>query len=148
MQQYSFGKTKLMINTLPVEGFDEGDDVITIRRLNDNSSHIISADGIMTVSFSPDRSGEIIFRLNQASEFNGYLSSLVTLQEDNALVGISIRFSDNNGNDLMTATTGYIPKPADVVRGVNTNSQEWRIVVEKLVMIHKPDHILGSGSLV
>jgi len=137
-----------MINTLPVEGFDEGDDVITIRRLNDNSSHIISADGIMTVSFSPDRSGEIIFRLNQASEFNGYLSSLVTLQEDNALVGISIRFSDNNGNDLMTATTGYIPKPADVVRGVNTNSQEWRIVVEKLVMIHKPDHILGSGSLV
>ena len=137
MQTYSFGKTNLLINSVPITGYDEGDDVITMRRINDNSAHILSADGVMTVSFSPDRSGEIIFRVNQASDINGLLSSLVTAQESNVLVPVSIQFTDTNGNDLITATEGYIPRPADVVRGLNSQAQEWRIVVEKLVMLHR-----------
>jgi len=142
MYQYAFDKTNLLINGVSIAGYDEGDDVITIKRLNDNSSHIISADGRMTVSFSPDRSGEIIFRLNQASEYNGYLSSLVAKQESNALVEMVVQFTDTNGKDLMSASTGYIPKPADVVRGLNSQSQEWRIVVEKLIMKHISDAIV------
>ncbi len=137
MQQYSFGKTILLINGVEITGYDEGDDVITVRRLNDNSSHILSADGIMTVSFSPDRSGEIIFRVNQASDINGLLSSLTIAQEQNVLVPIAIQWTDLNGNDIMSATDGYIPRPADVVRGLNSQANEWRIVVEKLVMLHR-----------
>lgn len=137
MQQYSFGKTVLLINGVEITGYDEGDDVITIRRLNDNSSHILSADGVMTVSFSPDRSGEIIFRVNQASDINGLLASLVLAQEQNVLVPISVQFTDLNGNDIMSATDGYIPRPADVIRGVKSQANEWRIVVENLVMLHK-----------
>lgn len=137
MQEYSFAKSFLLVNGVEISGYDEGDDVITLRRLNDNSAHIISADGVMTVSFHPDRSGEIIFRLNQASASNGFMSALVTAQEANTLVPIAVQFTDLNGKDLISATTGYIPRPADVVRGLNTQSQEWRIVVEKLVMIHQ-----------
>ena len=137
MQQYSFGQTVLLINGVTVSGFDEGDDVITLRRLTDNSAHIMSADGVMTVSFHPDRSGECIFRLNQASDFNGFMSALVSAQEANTLVPIAIQFTDLNGNDIISATTGYIPRPADIIRGLNSQSQEWRIIVEKLVMIHK-----------
>jgi hypothetical protein len=137
MQTYSFGKTILLINGVQVTGYDEGDDVITMRRLNDNSAHVLSADGVMTVSFSPDRSGEIIFRVNQASDINGLLSSLVTTQEQNVLVPLTVQFTDLNGNDIMSATAGYIPRPADVTRGLNSQSQEWRIVVEKLVMLHR-----------
>ncbi len=137
MQQYSFGNTNLLVNTVPITGFDEGDDVVTFRRLNDNSSHILSADGIMTVSFSPDRSGEIIFRVNQASDINGLLSSLVSAQEQNVLVPIAVQFTDLQGNDIMSATAGYIPRPADVVRGLNTQANEWRIIVENLVMLHR-----------
>ena len=136
MQTYSFGECSLLINGVAIEGYDEGDDVITIRRLNDNSSHILSADGVMTVSFSPDRSGEIIFRVNQASAINATLSSYVTAQESNVIVPITVQFTDLNGNDLMSATEGYIPRPADVVRGLNSQAQEWRIVVERLVMSH------------
>lgn len=137
MQQYSFGKTILLINGVQVTGYDEGDDVITMRRLNDNSQHIISADGVMTVSFSPDRSGEILFRVNQASDINGLLSSLVTAQEQNVLVPITVQFTDLNGNDIVSSTEGYIPRPADMIRGLNSQSQEWRIIVEKLVILHR-----------
>lgn len=144
MQQYSFGKTVLLVNGVQITGYDEGDDVITIKRLNDNSSHIISADGVMTVSFSPDRSGEIIFRVNQASDINGLLSSLVLAQEENVLVPIAVQFTDLNGEDLVSATEGYIPRPADIVRGLNTQANEWRIVVEKLVMLHRTGEDLSS----
>lgn len=137
MKEYSFAKSFLLVNGVDIDGYDEGDDVITLRRLTDNSNHVIGADGIMTVSFHPDRSGEVIFRLNQASDANGFMSALVTAQEANTLVPIEVQFTDLNGQDLISATTGYIPRPADVVRGLNTQSQEWRIVVEKLVMIHK-----------
>lgn len=137
MQTYLFGKTLLLVNGVPVEGYDEGDDVITMRRLNDNSSHIISADGVMTVSFHPDRSGEIVFRVNQASDINAFMSSLVTAQEQNVLVPITVQFSDLNGDDLVSATTGYIPRPADLNRGLNSNSQEWRIIVENLTILHR-----------
>lgn len=137
MQEYSFAKSYLIVNGVEISGYDEGDDVITLRRLNDNSNHIISADGVMTVSFHPDRSGEIIFRLNQASKSNGFMSALVTAQEANTLVPIEVQFTDLNGKDLISATTGYIPRPADVIRGLNTQSQEWRVIVEKLAMVHQ-----------
>lgn len=137
MQDYNFGKNILLINGVEITGYDEGDDVITCRRLNDNSAHQISADGIMTVSFHPDRSGEILFRVNQASDINGLLSSLVTEQETNTFVPIEVQMTDLNNDDIMSATAGYIPRPADVTRGLNTQSQEWRIVVEKLVMKHR-----------
>jgi hypothetical protein len=137
MQTYSFARTALLINGVQITGYDEGDDVITIRRINDNSAHILSADGVMTVSFSPDRSGEIIFRVNQASDINATLSSMVTTQESEVIVPIAVSFTDLNGNDIMSATEGYIPRPADVTRGLNSQSQEWRIVVENLVMVHR-----------
>lgn len=146
MQQYTFDKNILLVNGLQVSGYDEGDDVITVRRLNDNSAHIISADGIMTVSFHPDRSGELIFRLNQASDFNGYMSSLVTAQEQNTLIPITIQMTDLNNDDLLSATTGYIPRPADVIRGLNSQAQEWRIVVEKLVMLHRGGNPVGTAQ--
>lgn len=137
MQQYSFQNINLIINGVSIKGYDEGDDVITIRRINDNASHILSADGIMTVSFSPDRSGEIIFRLNQASEANKYLASYVNQQETTGLlIPMSVALTDTTNKDLFEATEGYIPKPADAVRGLNTNAQEWRIVVERLNMAH------------
>lgn len=145
MQQYSFEKNILLINGLAVSGYDEGDDVITVRRLNDNSAHILSADGIMTVSFHPDRSGEIIFRLNQASDFNGFMSSLVLAQEQNTLIPLTVQMTDLNNDDLLSATTGYIPRPADVVRGLNSQAQEWRIVVEKLVMLHRGGIPVGTA---
>lgn len=147
MQQYSFQNITLTINGVTIEGYDEGDDVITIRRINDNASHILSADGIMTVSFSPDRSGEIIFRLNQASDANKYLTSYVNLQETTGeLVPLNVAFTDLTNHDLFEATEGYMPKPADVVRGLNTNSQEWRIVVENLTMAHKAQEAYSAIS--
>ncbi len=136
MREYSFLNTLLLVNGVEITGFDEGDDVISLTRLNDSTTHKIGTDGEMTVSISADRSGNVVFRLMQSSDSNNYLSGLINAQENGAFVPIFVQFKDTKGLDLGSGTQGYITKPADMVRGTNANSQEWTIVVERLDLLH------------
>lgn len=136
MKEYSFLDTLLLVNGVEIGGFDEGDDVISLERLNDSASHKIGTDGEMTVSISADRSGSVTFRLMQSSDSNAYLSGLINAQENGAFVPIFVQFKDTRGNDLGSGTQGYITRPANMVRGTNANNQEWVIVVERLDLLH------------
>lgn len=136
MKEYSFLDTLLLVNGVEVDGFDEGDDVITLERLNDSASHKIGTDGEMTVSISADRSGTCTFRLMQSSDSNTYLSGLITAQENGTFIPIFLQFKDTRGLDLGSGTQGYINRPATMTRGTNANSQEWIITVERLDMLH------------
>ena len=136
MKEYSFLNTLLLANGVEIGGFDEGDDVIVLDRINDSANHKIGADGEMSLSISADRSGTITFRLMQTSDSNSYLSGLVTAQENGAFVPIFVQFKDTKGGDLGSGTQGYIAKPATMTRGTATNSQEWVITVERLDLLH------------
>ncbi len=136
MDTYSFAENTLLINGIEITGFDDGDDVIALARLNDSASHIITADGTMVVSLSTDRSGTGTFRLLSTSDSNAYLSGLVAAQENGAFVPIFMQMKDNRNNDLGSGTQGYITKPADMVRGRNIGAQEWVVVVERLDLLH------------
>ena len=136
MKEYSFLDTLLLVNGVEIGGFDEGDDVISLERLNDSASHKIGTDGEMTVSISADRSGSVTFRLMQSSDSNAYLSGLINAQENGAFIPIFVQFKDTRGNDLGSGTQGYITRPANMVRGTNANNQEWVIVVERLDLLH------------
>ena len=136
MKEYSFLDTLLLVNGVEINGFDEGDDVINLDRLNDSAAHKIGTDGEMTVSISADRSGTCTFRLMQSSDSNTYLSGLITAQENGAFVPIFLQFKDTRGLDIGSGTQGYINRPATMTRGTNVNSQEWIITVERLDMLH------------
>ena len=136
MKEHSFLDTLLLVNGVEIGGFDEGDDVISLERLNDSASHKIGTDGEMTVSISADRSGSVTFRLMQSSDSNAYLSGLINAQENGAFVPIFVQFKDTRGNDLGSGTQGYITRPASMVRGTNANNQEWVIIVERLDLLH------------
>ena len=136
MKTYSFLDTVVLVNGVEITGWAEGDDVIQLDRLNDSSSHSIGAGGEMTVAISADRSGEAIFSLQQSSSSNAYLSLLVNGAENGAFVPIFMQFKDTGGNDLASGTQGYIAKPAGMTRGTGVNAQEWRIIVERLDLLH------------
>lgn len=136
MKDYSFLNTTLLINGIEISGFDEGDDVIELARLNDSAAHSIGVDGEMTVSISADRSGTVTFRLMQSSTSNAYMSGLINSQENDVFVPVFIQFKDTKGGDLGSGTQGYITRPATITRGTNAQAQEWVIVVERLDLIH------------
>lgn len=136
MKEYSFLDTLLLVSGVEMSGFDEGDDVIELDRINDSAAHKIGTDGEMTVSISADRSGTVKFRLMQTSDSNSFLSGLINAQENGAFVPIFVQFKDVRGNDLGSGTQGYINRPATMTRGTNANSQEWIITVERLDLLH------------
>lgn len=136
MKQFSFSNTVLLVNGVEIVGFDEGDDVINLARINPSSAHVVGADGELTLSISADRSGEVSFRLLQTSDSNIYLSGLVLAAENGAFVPIFIQFKDSSGGDLGSGTQGFITKPADMTRGTNAQGNEWMIIVERLDLLH------------
>lgn len=136
MKEYSFLNTILLVNGVSIEGFDEGDDVISLQRLGNSGNHKIGTDGEMTLSISADRSGSVTFRTMQSSSSNPFLSGLIAAQENGAFIPIFVQFKDTRGGDLGSGTHGYITKPADMTRGTNANGQEWVIIVERLDLLH------------
>lgn len=135
MKDYSFANTVLLVNGVPITGWDEGDDVINIERFNDSASHIVGAAGEMVVSLSADRSGQIRFRLQQTSDSNNYLGGLIALQEEGSFIPAFVQFKDVRSGDLVSGTQGYIPRPANMVRGTNAQPQEWAINCENLASL-------------
>lgn len=136
MQTYSFSDISLLVQGTEMTGFDEGDDVIVLDRLNDSAAHTVGADGEMTVSLSTDRSGSVVFRLLSSSNSNAFLSGLIATQENGAFVPVFVQMKDNRNTDLGSGTQGYILRPAPMTRGSNVSSQEWTIIVERLDLLH------------
>lgn len=136
MKVYSITNTILLVNGIEINGFDEGDDVITLERINDSTVHKIGADGEMSVSITADRSGTVTFRLMQTSDSNIFLSGLITAQESGAFIPVFVQFKGTRGGDLGSGTKGYIPRPSTMTRGTNVNAHEWMITVERLDLLH------------
>lgn len=137
MQQYSFQNTIVLINGVEITGWADGDDLISIKRRVDSISDKVGGGGNMVISISSDRSGEFSFKLQQTSPSNAYMQNLVNTQEiaGAAFTPISITFQDIYRQDLASGSTGYIKKPAELVRGEHANTQEWGVVVESLQMV-------------
>ena len=136
MQTYSFADITLLVQGVEITGYDEGDDIITLDRLNDSAAHTIGGDGEMTVSLSTDRSGSVVFRLLSTSDSNALMSGLISSQENGAFIPVFVQMKDNRNNDLGSGTQGYILRPSAMVRGQNVQPQEWTIVVERLDLLH------------
>lgn len=139
---YSFKDVDFIVggvNLSDLGGFGQGDGVIEVRRTQDNAGHVMTADGQMVVSQYPVRVGEFIVRVNQGSPINKKLSDLFKIQEAN-LVLYNVSLTDYEGQEKFYGA-GYIPKPADVSRGLNTAEQTWRIIVENLSMDFNPSAV-------
>jgi len=135
MKSYSFATHIFLVNGVSIGGYDEGDDVIDLDRYNPSASHVIGADGEMSVSLSADRSGRAIFRLMKTSDSNQFLSALIASQENAAFIPVTLLIKDLDGNLLGAGTQGYITKPAGVTAGTNVTSREWEIAVENLSLL-------------
>lgn len=142
MKLYSFVETTLLVNGREITGFDNSDDSLAMRRLEDSMGHVVGNKGEMAVYRRASKVGEILVKLQQTSDDNLFFSTLMGTAENGAFVPVAILFKDNLGNDIVTGNRGYLRRPADMQRGTTVSTQQWGIVVERL------DMILGGGQTV
>jgi hypothetical protein len=136
MQNYSFDQVNVIVGTIPITGFGEGDDVIQVERRTDTFGVTVGVDGDGVAAKSSDKSGTFLFRLLANSASNTFLVSQFALMEANILPFLPVVVKDAS-TQLALATTlaAVITKPGPIIRGGAAPEREWTLLCDKLVML-------------
>lgn len=135
MKAYSWANVILLVNGIPIQGFDEGDDVFKGARTKDSAQDKVGVDGEMTVSYTQDKSGTITIRLLQSSDSNAFLSGIVNAAENGVFTPIAVMLRNVVTQETAGGSQGYIKRIPDISRGENATSQEWMIRLERYDLI-------------
>lgn len=132
---YSFKNASVSIGTIPVSGFNEGDDPISVEISEDAFNLIIGAGGDATRSQSNNDSGLITIRLLQTSESNADLNALHILDKESGTGVVPILIKDNDSSRSVTCGSAWIVKQATVTLGAGANALEWVLASDKIVVV-------------
>lgn len=133
MKTYN-GKNKLLIlNGIPISGFDESD-MFTIARTESVFEEKVGADGELTRSTTNNRSGTVVINLMYGSAANAALSALLGVDELTGAGTFAFLFQDLDGASIAAGDRCYVKGWPEVGIGKETPALEWTIVVENLTM--------------
>lgn len=136
MDSYAFDQVIPLLGAVPLLGFIDGDDAITVARRVDTFSLVVGADGRGVGIRNADISGEITLKFLQTSPTNAYLSGLLQAQEAGFFRSLPWLLMDvGNQVQLSAAPNCILSKPADRIYGQGHNGREWKILCEQLEMI-------------
>ena len=154
MYQYSFANTDLNLsiptaggsdNNITVEGFQAGEDLITITRRVPVAGLTFGAYGDMVVSMQRIEAGDLSFVTLQNAPENEYLTDYLNYFQaqawaDGELVRpIQGSLVDTMGNDQVTLHNGVILNHPALSRGQTVRSVRWVLTFERVIIN------IGSG---
>ena len=129
MRIHDWRTQQTLLNGVPVTNWAPGDDVFKAERRGDIGTDEIGADGRMTLSLNPDKSGEVTIKLSQLSPTNAFLQKLAQSEDHvETFIPIVLTQMDPRRNDGVVTEPGYMKKPAPYQRGVKANVTEWTFV--------------------
>jgi len=136
MDNYSFDQVIPIFGAVPLLGFAEGDDAITVSRRVDTFTLLVGADGRGVGVRNADLSGEVVLKLLQTSPSNLFLSGLLQAQEAGFFKSQPFLLMDvGNQIQLAAAPACILMKPSDQIYGQGTNTREWTLLCEQIEMI-------------
>lgn len=142
MKQYSFYNTDLLIDGDKVEGFQNGQSIITAAYNSAQHTPILDAYGKLAVSTSADQSGMFSFPLLQTADWNEILYEKAQLTRATGLSGnkslwtpLQLQLVDKMGDLVATGVNGVILQQPAVVRGSTFTANRWTIFVERLSIV-------------
>lgn len=148
MYQYSFANVDLILEvpdasgtyqTVDVQGFATGENLINVMRRAPVASTQFGAYGDMVVSMQRIRAGDLTFPVLMNAPENKILQDYANYFQaqadaDGALIyPIQGKLRDNMGNDESTLSNGVILAMPAMSRGQTMNTLTWVITFERVV---------------
>ncbi len=133
MKTYNPAQVAIIVGGFPLTGFAD-DSKVTVERAEDSWSMQIGVDGEGTRSKSNNKSGSIKISLNQSSESNQTLSTLLIQDELNGGGLVPVLVKDASGNSIYTAANAFITKFPSAEFGRESKTREWMIKTDNLVV--------------
>lgn len=124
-KNYSFSNVNAIFGILELEGFGEGDDVITVVPEKEQFADMAGAKGDVVRSQTNDNRATITVKLLQTSKSNKDLTVIYNSDKE-AGTGIApFNIEDKETGETYTCLNAWIQKYAEVKRGQGPNMMEW-----------------------
>lgn len=135
----------------PFDGFS-GDNIVKMAYNSDLTSEIVSADGKLATSVTPDRTGTVTVELMATSETNQILSALLAYQNNQSdtsdILKADFAVADPSGSVICIARQAYMKKAPEVGLGIETGTYEWTFYTEKLEYLSVPKGVAEDAAFV
>lgn len=138
---YAFEDVLVLIDGVPITGWADGDDVISVARDVDTYSKLVGAAGDVALLKNADRSGVATLRLLQTSNANKILTAKVKLQDSGVISPFPFSVKDLNGDDLVLAEQAVVKVVPEMRFGTGHNEREWQLLLPAVDIF-----ALGAGS--
>ena len=144
MKQYSFYSVDLLINSTTINGYADGNSIITAARSMPQHGKVMDARGKMVAITSADKSGVMTFDLLQTSDQNSFLQRLAGKSHEDGTSGNSATFIpiqatlvDKMGNTTVKGVNGFLTMQPAVVRGTGLSTVTWLMEFEQLIFVER-----------
>jgi len=124
-KNYSFSNVNVIFGILELEGFAEGDDVVTVIMDNNLYSDMAGAKGDVLRSKTNDNRCTITVNLLQTSQSNVDLSTVYNADRELGTGVYPMVIEDKETKETYVINNAWIQKFPDVTRGQNPNAMSW-----------------------
>ena len=124
-KNFSFKNVNVIYGILELEGFAEGDDVVTIETSVDQFSKLVGAKGDVARSQTADNSCTVTVKLLQTSKSNKLLNALFITDKETGAAVAPMVINDKETDETYAINNAWIMKQPTIIRGQNANITEW-----------------------
>lgn len=143
---YSSSDVKVAWSGVPLDGLAQ-DSFVTFSRNSDLTDEEVGADGQVSISRSPDKTGTCTISLQQQSLANHILSGVLLLQEDSGdFFRGSLTIADPSGSVLALMSGCHIKTAPEVDLGSSASgkTRNWVFFCEKMKFTSAPEGLASE----
>lgn len=134
-KNFTFKNVNVIAGVLELEGFGEGDDVLTIETDADQFTKIVGAKGDVTRVQSSDNSVTITIKLLQTSNSNKELNTLFLADKQTGAAVFPMIITDLESGEVYSIPNAWIMKQPTITRGQGVNTVDWIFQGDNLVAV-------------
>ena len=124
-KNYSFSNVNVIFGILELQGFADGDDVVTIENEADQFNDMAGAKGDVVRSQSNDNRCTITIKLLQNSGSNKELTVVYNADRELGTGVAPMIVEDKETGETYVINNAWIQKYPTVTRGQNVNTMDW-----------------------
>lgn len=125
LTSFSFANLSALVDGVPLVGFWEGDDAITIEPNSPDGNAIVGVDGDAVVSRPVDQSVNITLRLSPNSAAHRILTNKKRAIDNNEIQNFAISITDTGNGEGGSSTQATIIQAPSMSFGENATVREW-----------------------
>lgn len=124
-KNYSFVNVNVIFGILELEGYGDGDDIVSIDSETDQFSDMAGAKGDVVRTQTNDNRCTVTVKLLQTSKSNALLNSIFLADRELGTGVLPLIIQDKEGGETYTINNAWIQKAPTITRGQSPNTNDW-----------------------